>query len=119
MDTMLKSSVRKCGIPEMLRAKWAGWRAAMRSHGLRKRSDSASVLRGLTPEESDLLMVRMLQELSLRYDIYFDDAEIPGLAGSPQLDELLDKIISQDAALLLRDEVSRLRSKEVVSYQRV
>jgi hypothetical protein len=63
-------------------------------------------------------MVRMLQELSLRYDIYFDDTEIPGLAGLPQLDELLDKIISQHAARLLRDEVSRLRSKEVGSYQR-
>ena len=115
MDTILKSIVRKCGIPGMLSVKWGGWRPAMRSHGMRNRMDSASALRGLTPAESDLLMVRMLQELSSRYDIYFDDTEIPGLAGLPQLDELLDKVISQDAARLLRDEVSRLRSQEVES----
>lgn len=101
MDKIFTSIIRKC------------------SEGISNRLGLASTLRGLTAAESDLLMVRMLQELSSRYDIYFDDIEIPGLAGLPQLDELLDKVSSQDAARLLRDEVGRLRSKEAGSYQRV
>jgi hypothetical protein len=58
-------------------------------------------------------MIRMLQELVAQQGIRPDDDEFEELAGLPQLDELIDKISSEQSAQLLRNEVDRLRSSQV------
>ena len=113
MEFFLKFLIEKCRVPKTLVQKWITWNFARKLAAVDKRMALTPPIRGLTEAECGLLSIRMLQELCCRQGIRLGDDELPELAGLPQGDELIDKISSEQAAQLLRNEVDRIRSSEV------
>ncbi|MYM36289.1 hypothetical protein GTP38_18310 [Duganella sp. FT94W] len=115
----LEDLMQQRGISRGVIKKMSASTMALPPQGILDSWSAAPAIAGLTPAESELLLIRMLERVAAAFGASLGEADVPELSRLPDIDYLLNKISSEKVARLLRQECARLTPTNERCHERV
>lgn len=115
----LQDLMQQRGVSRSVINKISASTKALPSQGILDSWSAAPTIAGLSPAESELLLVRLLERVAAAFGAALGDDDVPELVGLPDMDYLLNKVSNRQVASLLRQKCARLTPNDERCHERV